>query len=114
MANADWDLGQKLIEQGACSMDQIREVLSLQDRMRKMGAMSKPFARVLLEKGYARRDQLLKAGVRETDLPPPVEEKPAAAPRDPIAARSGGPLAAIVAVVALIAAVGVIYYVRGG
>jgi len=49
MANADWDLGQKLIEQGACSMDQIREVLSLHDRMRKMGAMGKPFARVLLE-----------------------------------------------------------------
>ncbi|HEV3029702.1 MAG TPA: hypothetical protein VG457_19140, partial [Planctomycetota bacterium] len=62
MANADWDLGQKLIEQGVCSMDQIREILSLQDRMLKMGAVSKPFARVLLEKGYVRRDQLLKAG----------------------------------------------------
>lgn len=77
MADADWDLGQKLIEQGACSLDQVREILSLQDRMRKMGAASKPFARVLLEKGYARRDQLLKAGVRETDLPPPVDEKAA-------------------------------------
>lgn len=81
MANADWDLGQKLIEQGTCSMDQVREILSLQDRMRRMGASPKPFARVLLEKGYARRDQLLQAGVREADLPPPVEEKPAAAAR---------------------------------
>ena len=34
MANADWDLGQKLIEQGACSLDQVREILSLQDRLR--------------------------------------------------------------------------------
>ena len=46
MADADWDLGQKLIEQGACSLDQVREVLSLQDRMRKMGVIPKPFARV--------------------------------------------------------------------
>jgi len=80
MANADWDLGQKLIEQGSCSMDQIREVLSLQDRMRKMGATTKSFPRVLLEKGYARREQLLKAGVLPADLPPPVEEKTAAVP----------------------------------
>src|SRR5579862_5886479 len=78
MSSADWDLGQKLIEQGACSMDQVREILSLQDRLRRMGAASKPFARVLLEKGYARRDQLLKAGARQSDLPPAVDEKPAA------------------------------------
>jgi len=113
MANADWDLGQKLIEQGACSMDQIREVLSLHDRMRKMGAMGKPFARVLLEKGYARRDQLLKAGVREADLPPPADEKPAAVPRDPVATRSRGPLAAVAAVM-IVAAVGLLYVARGG
>ena len=75
MANADWDLGQKLIEQGACSLDQVREILSLQDRLRKTGAISKPFERVLLERGYATRDQLLRAGVSERDLPPPVEEK---------------------------------------
>ena len=77
MASADWDLGQKLIEQGACTMDQVREILSLQDRLRKMGASSKPFARVLLEKGYVRREQLVRAGVRESDLPPRVEERPA-------------------------------------
>jgi hypothetical protein len=79
MSTSDWDLGQKLIEQGACSLDQVREVLSLQDRMRKMGAAPKPFARVLLERGYARRDQLLKAGVAPGDLPPELE-KPAPAP----------------------------------
>jgi hypothetical protein len=41
----DWDLGQKLIEQGACSLDQVREVLSLKERMGDLGAMSKPFPR---------------------------------------------------------------------
>jgi hypothetical protein len=83
MADQDWDLGQKLIEQGACSIDQVREILSLRDRMRRMGATPRPFARVLLEKGYVRRDQLLKAGVKEAELPPPTEEKagvPARAP----------------------------------
>ncbi len=109
MANADWDLGQKLIEQGVCSMDQIREVLSLQDRMRKMGASPKPFARVLLEKGYARREQLLKAGVRDADLPPPVEEKPAAIPAAP---RSRTPIVLGLGILALVAAL--IYFARGG
>ncbi|RPH50136.1 MAG: hypothetical protein EHM91_02330, partial [Planctomycetota bacterium] len=80
----DWDLGQKLIEQGACSLDQVREVLSLKERMGDLGAMAKPFARLLLERGYVRRDQLLKAGVPEGELPPPTpEEKPAEAPRKP-------------------------------
>ncbi|HUR39344.1 MAG TPA: hypothetical protein VM222_07610, partial [Planctomycetota bacterium] len=112
MANADWDLGQKLIEQGACSMDQIREVLSLQDRMRKMGATTKSFARVLLEKGYARRDQLLKAGVRDADLPPPVDEKPARAPSASGSTRSRGPLLAALGILALIA--GLVLLARGG
>src|SRR5258706_16220145 len=94
MADADWDLGQKLIEQGACSLDQVREVLSLQDRMRKMGAIPKPFARVLLEKGYARREQLLAAGVKAPELPPPLEEKsPAPKPAPGRAAPSTKPLA---------------------
>ena len=109
MANADWDLGQKLIVQGACSMDQIREVLSLHDRMRKMGAIPKPFVRVLLEKGYARRDQLMKAGVREADLPQPVEEKPAATP---VAPRSRTPLYVGAGILALVAAL--VLFARGG
>lgn len=89
MADADWDLGQKLIEQGVCSLDQVREVLSFQDRMRKMGAVSKPFARVLLEKGFARRDQLLQAGVPESDLPPLIDA-PLKAPA-PMPAAATGP-----------------------
>jgi hypothetical protein len=106
MSNADWDLGQKLIEQGSCSIDQVREILSLQDRMRKMGAAPKPFSRVLLEKGYVRREQLLKAGVKENELPPPVEEK-AAAP--PARASAGGRPWALAAIVA--AALGILILV---
>lgn len=80
MADKDWDLGQRLIEQGACSLDQVREVLSLQDRMRKMGATPKPFVLVLLDRGVVKRDQLIRAGIPERDLPPPVEAPPAPAP----------------------------------
>ena len=82
MADKDWDLGQRLIEQGACSLDQVREVLSLQDRMRKMGATPKPFALVLLDRGVVKRDQLIKAGVPEKELPLPAE----APPSPPVAA----------------------------
>jgi len=109
MANADWDLGQKLIEQGACSMDQVREILSFQDRMRKMGAAPKPFARVLLEKGFVRRDQLLQAGVREGDLPSAREEKPL--PKPPAAGGSRRLLA--VGAVLLVGIGGLILYARG-
>src|SRR5579862_7478756 len=109
MADADWDLGQKLIEQGSCSMDQVREILSLQDRLRKMGAVSKPFARVLLEKGYARRDQLLKAGARQSDLPLAAEEKPP--PKAPPTA--GVRRSVVVGAFLLIAVVGLILYARG-
>src|SRR3982750_3807323 len=111
MANADWDLGQKLIEQGTCSMDQIREILSLQDRMRKMGATTKPFARVLFEKGYARRDQLLKAGVRDADLPPPIEEK---LPARPVPAPQPAARGRCVACTAVVIRVGgLILFARG-
>src|SRR5260221_2332269 len=105
MANADWDLGQKLIEQGACSMDQVGEILSLQAGMRRMGAASKPFARVLLEKGYVRRDQLLQAGVRQSELPPPVQERIAPKATPPVPRR---PL--IVAAVILIAVRGLVLF----
>ncbi|HZE98418.1 MAG TPA: hypothetical protein VE981_15405 [Planctomycetota bacterium] len=110
MADADWDLGQKLIEQGACSMDQIREILSLQDRMRRMGVNPKPFPRVLLEKGFVRRDQLLKAGVLERDLPPPVEEKPPP-PVRPAGTRSKKPIG--VGLILLVLVGGLILFARG-
>jgi hypothetical protein len=90
MALSDWDLGQKLIEQGTCSLDQVREILSFQDRMRKLGVATKPFARMLLEKAYARRDQLLKAGVKEGDLPAPVQEIPAPAAAPAVARSAPG------------------------
>jgi hypothetical protein len=102
----DWDLGQKLIEQGACSLDQVREVLSLKERMGDLGAMSKPFPRLLLERGYVRRDQLVKAGVPESELPPPTpEERPAEAPRKTAPAPSvpsAKPLVWIAAVLAVL------------
>src|SRR5262245_54374441 len=111
MSNADWDLGQKLIEQGSCSIDQVREILSLPTRMRKMGAAPKPFARVLLEKGYVRREQLLKAGVKDSELPPPVEEKPASVPARPAGA---GAKPWIIGAVVLAALGGLILAARSG
>src|SRR5690242_15190327 len=111
MPTSDWDLGQKLIEQGSCSIDQVREILSLQDRMRKMGAAPKPFARVLLEKGYVRREQLLKAGVKESELPPPVEEKAAGVPAPAV---GSGARPWIVGAVALAALGGLIFAARSG
>lgn len=111
MANTDWDLGQKLIEQGACTLDQVREILSLHDRLRKMGTASKPFARVMLERGFATREQLLRAGAEERDLPPPIEEKaavrPAAGPR-----RSRGPQAFGVLALALAGLVALVVVLR--
>ncbi|MBI3855053.1 MAG: hypothetical protein HY293_05120 [Planctomycetes bacterium] len=109
MSNSDWDLGQKLVEQGACSLDQVREILSHQERMRQRGAVSKPFARTLLERGYARRDQLIRAGVPEKDLPPPVEEKPAAAPA--ASTRAAKPL--LIAALLLLGVGGLIVAGRG-
>lgn len=112
MSNADWDLGQKLIEQGACSLDQVREVLSLQDRMRKMGVQPKPFARVLLEKGVARREQLIAAGVKESELPPPVEAAAAAPKPAPVrAAPSTKPLALVAIGLAILCSL--ILFARG-
>src|SRR6185295_15041343 len=112
MADADWDLGQRLIEQGACSLDQVREVLSLQDRMRKMGVQPKPFARVLLEKGYVRREQLLGAGVKASELPPPVDERPAAPkPEAPRAAPSTKPLALAAIIISVLCTL--ILFARG-
>ncbi|HVE41071.1 MAG TPA: hypothetical protein VNM14_14345 [Planctomycetota bacterium] len=105
MSTSDWDLGQKLIEQGSCSIDQVREILSLQDRMRKMGAAPKPFARVLLEKGYVRREQLLKAGVKESELPPPVEEKAAAPAPAPASSIPYRPLLAAAVLLAVFAGI---------
>jgi hypothetical protein len=112
MADKDWDLGQKLIEQGACSIDQVREILSLQDRMRKTGAAPKPFPRILLEKGYVRRDQLLKAGVKESELPPPVQEKAAATVPPPAVGAGARPW--ILGALVLSALGGLILAARGG
>ncbi len=108
MGGADWDLGQRLIERGVCSLDQVREVLSVQERLRRMGAQSKPFARVLLEKGFATREQLLGAGVAAEQLPPKIEERrPAAAP----AMKRAWPLPLGIALAAGIA--GLVLYGRG-
>lgn len=64
MAASDWDLGQSLIERGFCTLDQVREALSIQDRMKAMGVVPKTLPEVLLEKGYVTPDQLRQAGVR--------------------------------------------------
>lgn len=118
MGQTDWELGQRLIERGTCTLDQVREILSLQDRLRGMGGRSKPFARVLLEKGYARRDQLLVAGADPADLPAGIEESPgpSASPASPLPARRpargrAGPLAAAAGILA--ALVLLILFARG-
>jgi hypothetical protein len=101
MADKDWDLGQRLIEQGACSIDQVREILSLQERLRQTGAAPKPFSRALLETGYVRREQLLKAGVPERELPPPAPEKPPSVSAPAVGASSRPWIVGIVVVAAL-------------
>ena len=69
----DWDLGQKLIEKEFCTLDQVREALSIQDRMKQMGVVPKPLPEILLEKGYVTEDHLASCGVA-----PPLRK---AAPR---------------------------------
>ena len=88
MANSEWDLGQALVERGVCTLDQVREALSIQDRMRQMGVAPKPLAEILLEKGYAREEQLAAAGAlvapRKPAPPrPPTRTLRACAPARP-------------------------------
>jgi hypothetical protein len=97
MAKSEWDLGQTLMERGFCTLDQVREALSIQDRMKQMGIVPKPLEQVLLEKGYVNRSQLAQAGVV---LPPPVSSPPpprvpARVSRSRPAPRAWGPLLAL-------------------
>jgi len=77
-----------------------------------MGAAPKPFPRVLLEKGYVRREQLLKAGVKEGELPPPLEEK--ALPSVPAPASGSGARPWIVGVIVLAVLGSLILAARSG
>jgi hypothetical protein len=82
MAESDWDLGQRLIEQGICTLDQVREAISIQDRMKRMGIVPKPLPQILLEKRYARPEQLAAAGVAvEVPQARPAPSRPSAARR---------------------------------
>jgi hypothetical protein len=79
MGSADWDLGQKLIEQGICTLDQVREVLSVAERLGRMGAKSKPLARLLLDRGYVTRERLRDVGIEipaEPEMPRPAAPAP--------------------------------------
>jgi pentatricopeptide repeat protein len=76
MPSSDWDLGQKLIERGCCTLDQVREALSIQDQMKRMGIVPKPLVQILAEKGYVRPEQLAEFGLA---VPPaPRGPRPAA------------------------------------
>jgi hypothetical protein len=103
MAKSDWDLGQDLIERGFCTLDQVREALSIQDRMKAMGILPKALPEVLLEKGFVTPEQLQAAGIRASA---PVAPRPALlrAPRPIGKRRSPAPWFALVATAAVIAA----------
>ncbi len=94
--SSDWDQAQRLIERGFCTLDQAREAIALQDRMREMGIAPKPLPQVLLEKGYVSPGQLAEAGLAPRPAPPPVP-----APRDrgrpPVALFAGAGAAALIA-----------------
>jgi hypothetical protein len=80
--SSDWDLGQKLVEQGLCTLDQVREALALQDQMKRMGLVPKPLAQVLVEKGFVREEKLRAAGVPVAAAPgKPALPRPSAARR---------------------------------
>jgi hypothetical protein len=63
MSSSDWDLGQRLIDLGACTIDQVREAMAARDRAAKRGAPP-PLERVLLDRGLVTPAQLARAGVR--------------------------------------------------
>lgn len=54
---ADWDFGQALIELDFASLDQVREGLAIQDRMREMGIQPKALRDILIEKRYITEKQ---------------------------------------------------------
>jgi hypothetical protein len=76
VTSSDWDLAQRLIERGFCTLDQAREALALQDRMRKRGESPRPLPLVLLEKGYVNREQLAGLGM----VPHPEPRSPVVPP----------------------------------
>ena len=51
-AKTDWDLGQRLLDREACTLDQLREAISVNDRL------GQPIDEVLLELGYVTIEQL--------------------------------------------------------
>lgn len=63
MPSSDWDAGQALIDRGFCTLDQVREAITIQDRMGKMGIVPKKLGEILLEKGYVTASQLAEAGI---------------------------------------------------
>lgn len=83
MATSDWDFGQKLIEKGFCTLDQVREALSIQDRMKQMGVVPKPLPEILVEKGYVSDEQIASAGgtARKPAPRPSAPARPSAARR---------------------------------
>jgi hypothetical protein len=94
---SDWDLGQELVEKGVCSLDQVREALSIRDQLKRMGLKAKSLAEILVERGTATPEQLRSAGV-EVAAPAP---RPRPSPRRLERRRSLAPLAWLLAAGAL-------------
>ncbi len=97
MPKSDWDLGQLLIEKGLCTLDQVREALSIQDRMKQMGIVPKRLAEILVEKGYVEPGQAAELGIAA----PPPRTAPRLAPRSPAKRYSLTPYAGFAALLAL-------------
>jgi hypothetical protein len=103
MATSDWDLGQDLIERGFCSLDQVREALTIQERLKQMGLAAKPLPEILLEKSYVTVDQLRQAGITATAKAPASRPPRRTAP--PVATtKKAAPWFALVAAAAVIGA----------
>src|ERR1043166_3203621 len=104
MPEKDWDLGQSLIEKGFCTLDQIREALSIQDRMKAMGVVPKSLPEVLLEKGYINSEQLRQVGIKVSSAPQISKAPRPAAARTTAPRRNLAPHFALVAIIAILSA----------
>jgi hypothetical protein len=98
---SDWDLGQELVEKGVCTLDQVREALSIRDQLQRMGLKAKSLGEILVEKGFATSEQLRAVGI---DVAAPAPKPRPSAVRRFERRRSSAPVAWLFAAAAAVAA----------